>query len=145
MPASWIRRVMLLALPVTVLNLASADNLTLPELPDMRESTGIVYISGGIGTEEVDRMRELAPIFNVRIRFQQESTGASLSDVKVVVLNERNERLLRLETEGPLLYMKMPPGKYLLAMAYQDTVKKQFITVRRAARSMTFTFPEHGI
>lgn len=135
----------LMALAVTVLNLASAETLTLPELPDIRESAGIVYISGGIGTEEVDRMRELAPSFNVRIRFQQESTGASLSDVKVVVLNEKSERLLRFETEGPLLYMKMPPGRYLVAMAYQDTVKKQFITVRRAARSMTFTFPADEI
>lgn len=142
MPASWFSRAIVLTFSVATLNSLSSQELMLPDLPDIRESAGIVYVSGGIGTDEVARMRELAPSFNVRIRFQEEVTGASLSDVKVVVLNEKSERLLRLETEGPLLYMKMPPGRYLMAMAYQHTVKKRIITVGRAARSMTFAFPE---
>jgi hypothetical protein len=85
-------------------------------------------------------MRAIASRFNVRIRFQDQSDGASLSDVKVVVLNEKNEPLLRLVTEGPLLYMKMPKGRYLLEATYEDTVKERAITVGRGTTDMTVSY-----
>lgn len=132
---------MVLTLAATAMALCHAQELPLQAPPPIRESAGVLYVSGGVGTEDVARMQELAPRFNVTIRFQDKATGASLSDIIVVVLNEKNERLLRLVTEGPLLYMKMQPGRYVLAMAYQDSVQKRTVTVGRAPQSMTRAFP----
>jgi len=57
-----------------------------------------------------------------------------------VVLNPKNERVLRVRTEGPLLYMTLPPGRYLLAMAYEDSVRQLQITVGRAPQQLTIGF-----
>jgi len=134
------RKTIVLALAAAAMTLSHGQQLPLRDAPEVRESAGILYVSGGVGTDDVNRMRALAPRFNVRIRFQDQADGASLSDVKVVVLNDKKERLLRLVTEGPLLYMRMPPGRYLLALAYQDNVQERTINVGRAAQDITFAF-----
>ncbi|WP_019448220.1 hypothetical protein [Cupriavidus sp. BIS7] len=108
--------------------------------PEIRESGGVPYVSGGVGIDDVSQMKALAPGFNVRLRFADESNGNSLSDVLIVVLDERNERVLRVRTEGPLLYMKLPPGRYLLAMAYLDSVRQLPITVGRTPMQLTIGF-----
>ncbi|MCY1222177.1 hypothetical protein D9M68_269070 [compost metagenome] len=141
MHSTLFHNAMALTLAATAVAVSHAQELPLQTPPLIRESAGILYVSGGVGTEDVARMQELAPRFNVRIRFQDKATGASLSDVIVVVLNEKNERLLRLVTEGPLLYMKMQPGRYVLAMAYQDSVQKRTVTIGRAPQNMTLAFP----
>ena len=110
------------------------------EISAIKESSGIEYVSGGIGVDEVARMRELSPRFNVHIRFQNPSDGSSLSDVKVIILNEQRVRLLHIITEGPLLYMKIRPGHYYFAAVYQNVVKEQTLIVDKRTVNMTVSF-----
>nr|WP_315594655.1 hypothetical protein [uncultured Cupriavidus sp.] len=104
------------------------------------QSETIPYVSGGVGVDDVARMRELAPLFNVRLRFQDKATGASLSDVKVIILNENKVRLLRVITEGPLLYFKVRPGRYYLAAVYADEVHESTLVIAQKVRTMTISF-----
>lgn len=127
------------ALTVAHAQSPNADEGAAP--PRIREASGITYVSGGVGLDDVARMRALAPRFNVRVRFEDRATGASLADVRVVVLNDKSQRLLVLTTEGPLLYLKMPPGRYLLATAYQGNVQERAVTVGRKAQDLSIGFP----
>lgn len=105
-----------------------------------RKAAGVTYISGGVGTDDVARMRELAPRFNVRIRFQNLSDGASLSDIKVIILNEKRINIMNIVTEGPLLYIKISPGRYYLAAVYENTVQERMLVVKQKSQNITISF-----
>ncbi|TSP11939.1 hypothetical protein [Cupriavidus campinensis] len=86
---------------------------------EVRSQNGISYMSGGIGREDVDSMRAQAGRFNVRLSLISASTGESLSDVLVLVSNSDGKRLLRVVTEGPLLYVRLDAGAYVVTAEYQ--------------------------
>jgi hypothetical protein len=137
---SLLRKSVALALVGVAATVVRAQDSAPQDQPEIRESAGVRYVSGGIGIDDVRRMKALAPGFNVRLRFADESNGSSLSDVVIVVLNPKNERVLRVRTEGPLLYMNLLPGRYLLAMAYQDSVRQLQITAGRTPQQLTIGF-----
>lgn len=105
-----------------------------------RGASTIPYVMGGIGADDVARMRSLAPQFNVHLRFQDGADGAALADVKVVLLNARRERMLRVVSEGPLLYMRLPPGQYYLEAIYQGIIQEHALIVDRKPVNLTISF-----
>ncbi|MDE1144038.1 MAG: carboxypeptidase regulatory-like domain-containing protein [Paraburkholderia tropica] len=72
---------------------------------------GISYITGGIGQTEVEAFRAQAQQYNLRMTFTTKS-GAFLSDVDVSIWNMSRHRVLRVRTEGPFLFVRLPAGRY---------------------------------
>lgn len=122
-PRSWVNVMILAAFTASASTAGAQASASTPKATLQQVATSIPYLSGGIGADDVARMRSLAPQFNVHLRFQDRSDGASLADVKVLLLNARHERVLRVVSEGPLLYMRVPPGQYYLAAVYQGIIQ----------------------
>ncbi|KAI3603167.1 hypothetical protein D8I24_2990 (plasmid) [Cupriavidus necator H850] len=91
---------------------ASAESPVVPAAPAVHHMNGIDYVSGGIGVDQVAAMRGIAGRFNVHMHFVSESDGSSLSDVTVTLFDARRELVLLVMSEGPLLYLRLPPGDY---------------------------------
>jgi len=141
-PRSWVN-VMILAAFTASAGTAGAQasaSASTPKTTLQQGATSIPYLSGGIGADDVARMRALAPQFNVHLRFQDRSDGASLADVKVLLLNARHERVLRVVSEGPLLYMRVPPGQYYLAAVYRGIIQEHALIVGRKPVDLTISF-----
>lgn len=100
--------------------------------PEVRSQNEIAYVSGGVGSDERDTMRAMARRFNVRLNVVSVKTGEALSDVDVSVADERGKLRLRVRTEGPLLYMQLPRGRYQITAAYQGVM--QTLSVRAGAQ-----------
>ncbi|CAM2342604.1 hypothetical protein [Burkholderia vietnamiensis] len=73
---------------------------------------GVVYITGGIGSDEVTAFRDVAPRYNLRMTFTSKA-GHYLSDVDVKLVSGKSA-LLDVRTGGPFLFARVPPGRYTI-------------------------------
>jgi len=108
--------------------------------PEVHQLAGVRYVSGGIGREAVRQMQAIAGQFNVRLSFQDPSEGRPISGVTLILANENGKRLLRLVTDGPLAYLKLPHGSYYLTVIHQGADHEQWITAEDEPMDLTFLF-----
>lgn len=93
---------------VAALTLSAGNALAVPDA-----SAGVPMLSGGVGEEDFDAVQGVKSDFNTKLLFT-EATGAYLSDVTVVIKNSKGEEIASVITQGPILLVKLKPGKYSL-------------------------------
>lgn len=77
----------------------------------VRAPSGVVYVTGGAGTEAVDRLKSMEKDFNLKLVFAT-TAGAYLSDVQVTIVDATGRVMLNATSEGPLLMAKLPAASY---------------------------------
>ncbi|PPC86835.1 MAG: hypothetical protein CTY37_04950 [Methylotenera sp.] len=80
----------------------------------LKSPTGIAYLSGGIGEEEVLAMRAQAKKFTLNLLFSEGTSGRWVTNVNVNIYNEQDERVFRIVGSKPMLYVNLPTGTYLI-------------------------------
>lgn len=91
------------------------------------------YLSGGIGQDEVQAMKEAAARYNLGMTFTA-GGGEYLSDVKVVVKNRGGAELLSVVSDGPMLLASLPPGPYTVEATAEGRTQARTITLPRNGR-----------
>jgi hypothetical protein len=81
-----------------------------PQL-DVKHEGNITYISGGVGDEEETAIRALGQDFNLKLTLADKNS-AWLANVDVQIEDMKGNSLFDQKVEGPLVYMKLPNGKY---------------------------------
>jgi len=76
-----------------------------------QQQNGITYLSGGIGLDE-SRTIEQAQGYNLHMTFAVGPQNQYTADVDVVVQKAPGQAVLTLDNAGPLVYVKLPAGKY---------------------------------
>ena len=99
---------------------------------------GVSYVSGGVGTDSIDRLSSLARDFNLKLVFAMKS-GNYVSDVKVTIANAAGKTLLDTTSEGPWFLAKLPAGNYQIAATFAGKAEKRTIAVG-AAKLRTVDF-----
>ncbi len=89
---------------------------------------GVSYVSGGIGTEAIDRLGSLAGDFNLKLVFALK-TGSYLSGVKVTIADAAGKTLLDTMSEGPWLLAKLPVGKYHIVATFAGKAETRAVSV----------------
>src|SRR5271170_5922480 len=64
--------------------------------------SGIVYVTGGVGSEAVNLLKSMEKDFNLKLVLAN-SSGAYLSNVKVSIFDASGQVVLDATSEGPLL------------------------------------------
>lgn len=95
--------------------------------------SNIEYLNGGIGQTEAQQMKLAARDYSLSLLFATPS-GQYLADVDVQLKNSVGAAVLNVEGVGPLLLVKLPPGRYQVEAAYNGTSKKAVVDIRRGAR-----------
>jgi hypothetical protein len=104
-------------------------------------SSGVTYVTGGAGTEAVDRLRAMERDFNLKLVFAL-SNGEYLADVDVSVVDAANHVVLDTSAEGPLLLAKLPAGSYHVNANYRGSVEHRAVAVGAASlRTVDFRWP----
>ncbi len=78
-------------------------------LPSLQN--GISYIGGGIGVVERAALEQWAKNYSLRIEMATKS-GAYVGDMRVRVFNALGSLVLDAPSDGPLLYLMLPDGRY---------------------------------
>lgn len=115
-------------LPSTVL--AQSDAFTLVE----KNYGNATYVSGGIGDEEVDEIRQRERDFNLKLLFA-ERDGSYLGSVDVVVLDPKGEAVLEVNSAGPFLLAKLPPGSYVIKVSMDGQAQQRKVLITDKRRS----------
>jgi hypothetical protein len=100
--------------------LAQSQHVALPGILMATSDEGTRYLVGGIGSDERETIENLGTDFNVKLVFAQTS-GDYVSDVRVVIDDVNGKRVAHVVTNGPWLYVKLPPGRYRVKATYVAT------------------------
>ena len=92
----------------------------------------VTYVTGGIGEDEKAAIEAAKADYNLHIT-NSSADGAYVGDVRVKVIRAHGsmvEEKLSVAA-GPLLYVRLPAGKYTLEAKLGEQVKHQEVTVAR--------------
>ncbi len=103
---------------------APAQEAKQPQGPGIvKAQAGAPYMSGGIGVDERNRMRQAAKDYNLSLAFAGKSRGY-LTDVSVVVNDDKGKQVFSAANTGPWLYVQLPPGSYTVKATYSGKVRE---------------------
>lgn len=103
---------------------AQAQEVKQPQGPGIVKSqAGVPFMSGGIGVEERNQMRQAAKSYNLGLSFAGKSRGY-LTDVSVVINDDKGQQVLSSANTGPWFYVQLPPGKYTVKATYNGKVRE---------------------
>jgi hypothetical protein len=78
---------------------------------------GNALLSGGVGEDEREAMRqEMAP-FNLWLMFVEQGTGNYSAAVAVTITDANANPVVDVVSEGPWLFARVPPGRYRVRTA----------------------------
>ena len=107
---------------------AGAADSSAPILQPVTEG-GITYVSGGNGMEERQALNEIAGDYNLKLVFAEKDSGAYHSDVKLLIMNMKGQKILEAVSDGPWFFVKLTPGRYKITAEVKEQSLVQQATV----------------
>lgn len=103
-----------------------------------QEQNGITYLSGGIGEDESKAIQQTTG-YNLHMTFSAGTGNEYTSDVNVVIQKAPAQTVLTLNDAGPLVYVKLPAGKYTVIATHHGEIRHDVADVGSgAARNLVF-------
>ena len=107
-----------------------------------RTQGSITYISGGIGLDDMEMLRELRPSYNMHLLFASQGSGQYLAEVNVKILDQKGQTLLEAIADGPYFYAKVSPGKYKIIAESEGIALSKIVEVSgKGPISKSFYWP----
>ncbi|HYQ39760.1 MAG TPA: carboxypeptidase regulatory-like domain-containing protein [Pseudomonas sp.] len=105
---------------------APADMSAVQLVP--KEQNGITYLSGGIGEDESQAMKQVKG-YNLHMTFSAGAANDYLSGVDVVITTVEGRSIVSLSQVGPIVYVKLPAGKYLVVASQNGREKRSTVAL----------------
>lgn len=102
---------------------------TADDLGTVNSASTMPYLNGGVGKEEQAAMRHRANAFPLRMTFSEHRDGAFVVAVPVTIADAQGKRVFNLPSAGPMLYVKLPDGKYRVSARLGGVTESQDITL----------------
>ncbi len=100
--------------------------------PQIRITDEIIYVSGGIGKEELNEMKEMVNEYPLEIVLVQKTNDGGegyISDVNVQISDANGNVVLDIYTNGPILLVDLPNGKYHVIAEYNNVFRANRVTI----------------
>ena len=92
------------------------------------------YACGGVGSDARRSLAANAAGANLSLEIFVAPGGEYLADVDVALLPaDSRATALRLRTEGPLCYLRVPPGRYRIEATFEGVTRSAIATVPASA------------
>ena len=112
------------------------------DAPIVHQAGALSYVSGGVGDESLQRLREQVSEFNLKLVFAMAS-GAFLSNVRVAIADGNGKTLLEAISDGPWFLAKLPVGKYRVVATYAGKAIERSVAVDATAlKTVDFRWAE---
>ena len=103
--------------------------------------SGVTFVSGGVSTEAIDRLRAMERDFNLKMVFAL-ANGEYAADVRVQVVSPSNAVVLDTLSEGPWLLARLPAGTYQVNATYGRSTERRTVAVAPTAlKTLDFRWP----
>jgi len=101
------------------------------------------YVSGGVG-EEMAYLQSIQNEYSLKFLIT-EKNGIFLADVEAVITDSKGNSVLDTVTQGPVLLVKLPPGKYKAKFTLDNVVREQKVVVKaNMLNAYLISFPEEN-
>ena len=97
-----------------------------------RQQNGVTYLSGGIGLDE-SRAIQLAKGYNLHLTFSAGSANEYTPDVDLMIQSIQGSPVLDLKQVGPIVYVKLPAGKYSVVATRNGQQERSSVTLEEGA------------
>jgi len=114
-------------------------------LPKEQHKGALKWMSGGIGKDQADAMRAIASRYNVRLVMAQarKPSAAFLAAVPVTLSDAKGRVLLKIKSDGPYLFLHLPPGHYSVKAEVAGRVLSRSFSVKgNGARQIALIWPK---
>ncbi|MGX6566882.1 carboxypeptidase-like regulatory domain-containing protein [Cupriavidus necator] len=103
-----------------------------PNLPPVKTQGAVHYVTGGIGLDEADAIKQAAAQYPLELQFYRKSTPRDeyLSDVKISIKNEAGNAFLETTSDGPFLLAKLPDGRYRISAERRGIAQQRTVQIR---------------
>lgn len=100
---------------------------------------GTVYLTGGVGEEDLEAINQARGDFNLRV-LMAEKSGTYVTGVRVVVVDGRGGTVLDVPSAGPYLLVRLPAGSYQLNATYEERSLAKRFAIKGDAPQMIFLY-----
>jgi hypothetical protein len=117
---------------VLALAAAIASSAGAQPLPPVQNRGEVTYVSGGIGSDESEAMKQAAPRYALEILLvgkAEDGGGTYLAGNRVVIQDSSGEPMLDTQTDGPYLLVNLPPGRYTVTAWHDGAAKSQAMQI----------------
>lgn len=135
---------------VAIVAALSCTPLLAVEIDDVAKSNAssapqaeIPWTSGGVGDDARDEMRKVATAYNILIVFSNRH-GSYLAGIPFTVTGRNGREVLAGVSDGPLLYMKLPPAAYRISAQIDGTWQSKRILAGRPGHPERTIFVSRG-
>jgi len=101
-------------------------------MPQEHAQGNVSYVSGGIGVDEADLMRQEASKYPLALEMATAAGGprdAYISDAKVDIRDASGHPVLSTTTQGPIMLVRLPSGTYTVDVDWRGTQKRKTVAV----------------
>lgn len=99
-------------------------------LPQELHQGDLTFVTGGVGLDESQALRQAAPHWPLAMRF----TGSGsdyLADVHVHITDAGGNAVLQADSRGPYMLVKLHPGRYTVQATYEGHDETRSVTLKR--------------
>ncbi|MGO8865083.1 MAG: carboxypeptidase-like regulatory domain-containing protein [Alphaproteobacteria bacterium] len=94
-----------------------------------RTQGDVTYLSGGVGSDSVQAMREVERAYNLRLMFAVAGSGEYLANVRVKLVDASGRTVLDVVSDGPYFFAKVPPGRYQVVAETEGGAKTRSVDI----------------
>ena len=101
-------------------------------LPQEHAQGNISYLSGGIGSDEAEMMRQEGAKYPLTLELATAAGGprdAYISDARVDIRDANGNSILSTTTQGPIMLVRLPSGNYTVDVDWHGTQKRKTVAV----------------
>jgi hypothetical protein len=124
--------------------LAAGSVAAQPIAPRQQTQGAISYVTGGIGSEEAQIMRDESANYPLTLELAAAAGGPRdeyVSNAEVRILDSQGSLVLDTRTEGPFLLVRLPAGTYAVDVAWNGVHKQKTVEVGERRQHLMLEFP----
>ncbi|WP_345811595.1 carboxypeptidase regulatory-like domain-containing protein [Paraburkholderia sp. PREW-6R] len=107
---------------------SSAGNANGGGLPQIQQQGDISYVSGGVGLDESKALQHAQSQWPLSLRFTGPGSDF-LADVHVRIVDAHGSDVLKADSRGPYMLVKLRPGRYTVHAQYKDHDQTKAVTI----------------
>ncbi|RPI44794.1 MAG: carboxypeptidase regulatory-like domain-containing protein [Betaproteobacteria bacterium] len=111
---------------------ATAMSASTSALPPEQVQGSVSYLSGGIGLDESNAIKQAASQYSLELEFVRKATPKAeyLSNIKVTIKDNAGKTVLETMSNGPFLLAKLPAGQFTVTAERGGEAKQRMVNIK---------------
>lgn len=113
------------------------NGISATTLPSAHQEGGVTWLSGGVGEDESQAIRQVMAGYPLVIEFLGKTQYGNeyLANIPIRISDTHGKVILDTQSDGPFMLAKLPPGKYTATASYNGKVENRTFNLTQKGNS----------